>query len=133
MSYSYSAAMIDLIDLVLANLPVGLTAKNVDTPNGKVISTSDKWARLSFTTLASENITPTWLRDECIFSVDLFYPQGKGVIQQMQDAEQLRKLIENSTHGNAIASKALINDIGKDGSHYHIQLQQTFHFEGKQA
>lgn len=132
MSYSYSGAMIGLIDETLANLPVLVPPNKVDIPGNKFTTpSSGYWSRLSFTTISSDQITPKWQRDEVIYAVDLFYPQGNGIIQQMNDAEALRSLLQNKKLGDASAHKAIINDLGNDGPWYHLQIQLTFTFEGQ--
>ncbi len=131
MSYSYSGAMIGLIDETLANLPASVPSNQVDIPGNKFTTPdSGYWARLSFTTINSTQI-PCWQRDEVIYAIDLFYPQGNGTIQQMNDAETLRSLLQNKKLGDASAHKAIINDLGNDGPWYHLQIQLTFTFEGQ--
>jgi hypothetical protein len=131
MSYSYSGAMIGLIDETLANLPVSVPSNQVDIPGNKFTTPdSGYWARLSFTTINSTQI-PCWQRDEVIYAIDLFYPQGNGTIQQMNDAEALRSLLQNKKLGDASAHKAIINVLGNDGPWYHLQIQLTFTFEGQ--
>lgn len=132
MSYSYSGAMNGLIDETLANLPASIPSNQVDIPGNKFTTpSSGYWSRLSFTTISSDQITPKWQRDEVIYAVDLFYPQGNGIIQQMNDAEALRSLLQNKKLGDASAHKAIINDLGNDGPWYHLQIQLTFTFEGQ--
>ncbi len=131
MSYSYSGAMIGLIDETLANLPASVPSDQVDIPGNKFTTPKNGyWARLSFTTIASTQI-PCWQRDEVIYAIDLFYPNDNGIIQQMNDAEALRSLLQNKKLGDASAHKAIINDLGNDGPWYHLQIQLTFTFEGQ--
>ena len=132
MSYSYADAMIALIDQTLANLPVSVPSNRVDIPGNKFTKPDNGyWARLSFTTITSENITPCYKRDEVNYAVDLFYPKDSGIIQQMRDSEALRAIIENVDISNARTDKATINDLGEDGPWYHIQIEQPFTFEGQ--
>lgn len=129
--YNYTQAAKALSQVILDNLPTGIASDKVKFPAAPFETPNGKHIRLSFTTLSSDNITPCWKRDECIFAIDLIYPNGSGQFNQIEDAENLRQALENQAHGVAIAAKAQINPLGEDGQYSIVQIQQNFYFEGK--
>lgn len=129
--YSYAQSTKDITQIVLDNLPAGITQSEVKMPSAKFKTPNGKFLRLSFTTLSSENIGPCWKRDLVLMAVDFMYPSGKGQFLQIQDAENMRDILENKVHSNAIAEKALINPLGEDNQYSIVQLQQQFYFEGE--
>lgn len=129
--YSYVTSAKDITQVVLDNLPTGITANEVKLPATPFKTPNGKYLRVTFATLDSENITPCWKRDTVLMAVDFIYPNSKGQFAQIQDAENMRNALENKVHSNAIASKALINPLGEDDSRSIVQLQQTFFFEGE--
>tara|TARA_Y100001956_G_C4108450_1_gene181188 strand:- start:599 stop:994 length:396 start_codon:yes stop_codon:yes gene_type:complete len=129
--YSYAQSAKDITQIVLDNLPAGITQNAVKMPSAKFKTPNGKFLRLSFTTLSSENIGPCWKRDLVLMAVDFMYPSGKGQFSQIQDAENMRDILENKVHSNAIAEKALINPLGEDNQYSIVQLQQQFYFEGE--
>ena len=130
MTYSFSTSAKDITAVVLANLPVGITQEQVKMPGAPFNVPNDKWIRVTFTTLDSENIGPCWKRDLVLMAIDFIYPNGKGQFKQIEDAENMRSVLENSVHGSAIAAKGLINPVGEDDQFNIVQLQQNFYFEG---
>lgn len=129
--YSYVTSAKDILQVVLDNLPSGITTSQVKVPGAPFTTPNGKYLRVTFTTLDSENITPCWKRDTVQMTVDFIYPNGKGQFNQIQDAENMRDIIENKVHANAIASKALINPLSEEDEKSIVQLQQTYFFEGE--
>lgn len=129
--YSYAQSAKDITQIVLDNLPSGISQNQVKLPAAPFKTPNGKYLRITFTTLASENIGSCWRRDEVLMIVDFIYPNSKGQFKQIQDAENMRDVLENKVHSNAIAEKALINPLPEEEQYSIVQLQQTFYFEGE--
>lgn len=129
--YSYMQSAKDITQIVLGNLPAGITQSEVKVPGAPFKTPNGKYLRISFTTLSSENIGPCWRRDLVLMAIDFLYPNGKGQFNQIQDAEDMRSILENKVHTNAIAEKGLINPLGEEDQYSIVQLQQNFYFEGE--
>lgn len=129
--YSYSQSAKDITQIVLDNLPSGINQNQVKLPATPFKTPNGKYLRITFTTLSSENVGSCWRRDEVLMVIDFIYPNSKGQFKQIQDAENMRDVLENKVHSNAIAEKALINPLGEENQYSIIQLQQTFYFEGE--
>ena len=131
MSYSYTLSAKDITQVVLDNLPADIPQSSVKLPSAPFTTPNGKMIRLSFTTLSSGNIGPCWKRDLVLMAIDFIYPNGKGQFAQIQDAENMRAVLENKIHSNAIAEKGLINPLGEEDQYSVVQLQQNFYFEGE--
>lgn len=129
--YSYAQSAKDITQIVLDNLPSGISQNQVKLPAAKFKTPNGKYLRITFTTLASENIGSCWRRDEVLMIVDFIYPKSKGQFKQIKDAENMRDVLENKVHSNAIAEKALIDPLPEEEQYSIVQLQQTFYFEGE--
>lgn len=129
--YDYEQSAKDILQVVLDNLPTGVTYNEVKVPSAPFKTPNGKYLRVTFTTLDSSNIGSCWRRDEVLMTVDFIYPNGKGQFAQIKDAENMRTALENKSHLNAIAAKALINPLPEENQYSIVQLQQTYYFEGE--
>lgn len=123
---------------VLDNLPAGYTASTVKLPNIPFNQPkNDKWLRISSVVLDVNNVQAAglWQRYNAIMIVDLFYPIAGDTIAQLLEAETIAANFENQSFGgidnnDVKCFEASIDEIGEDGSWYHVQINITATFEG---
>jgi len=122
----------DLIQRLLDNLPAGYTVAKVKLPNAPFTTPkSTKWLRATVNLNSSDNVTPDgYQRTYGIYTIDIFYPKGKGDKAQNEDAKLIRAIFNNQEFNNTkcLASSILSGD--EDGAWYKVSVDTEFYFEG---
>ena len=122
----------DLIQRLFDNLPAGYTAAKVKAPNAPFTTPkSAKWLRATINWNDGDNVTPDgYQRTFGIFTVDLFFPKGKGDKLQNEDAKLIRAIYNNQEFGNTkCLASSILNGV-EDGPWYMVSVDTSFYMEG---
>jgi len=133
MADNLATTQFDLVTNLLNNIPPGYTDETIKKPNGAFDTPKDQqWLRLTTNMADKENVSAggEYKRQFGIFTIDIFYPIGKGELSALNDAKIISDLYENQNIGNAKCLAVSTNLIGVDGAWYRVQVDVEFYQEG---
>ncbi len=132
MADSIYLTTIDLIDRLLANLPIGYSTATVKQPNAPFTLPTSKWLECSVANGTTDNVAyaGAWKRTNGTFVININYKPETGDRTQLQDAETLKALFENTNFGNTKTQECSIQTAGVVDGWYNVQVITQYIYEG---
>lgn len=120
----------DLINFVLANLPVGFTEASVKLPNLPFNTPNDKWLRLTFLNPVPIDVDATGCYKEYqgFFVIDVFYAKNSFPRECVDTAQKIHNAIVNQSFDYSCAVNCDIVVLGELDNWNQAQVVVTYQY-----
>lgn len=114
-SVSIDKVQDDLINHLMANLPIGFTQAKVKIPNKEFTTPNDKWLRATFLSPVPIDVDASGCYKEYqgFFTVDVFYAKGAWPKEKLITAQQIADAFNNKAFAYSSAVNCDILVLGE--------------------